>query len=163
VKTSLGIVLPVCNVEATLRRNVQYLLEIIPDLVARFELMIVDDGSTDQTDEIAQDLAREYPQIRVVRHNQPQGLEASIESALPHLASEAVYVHAPDRPLRSAALQAALRSELRVPPALATSLPQRWSAWEQAMESAAEQQSAPRTRRPSGEPPPGRIRRAARS
>jgi glycosyltransferase involved in cell wall biosynthesis len=63
---SLSIVVPVHNLEGSLGRQIARLLEILPELTARFEVVIVDDASTDQTADVASELAREYPQIRVV-------------------------------------------------------------------------------------------------
>ena len=50
---SLSIVLPVHNVESTLAAQIRAILDVVSDLVHRLEILIVDDGSTDRTDEIA--------------------------------------------------------------------------------------------------------------
>jgi glycosyltransferase involved in cell wall biosynthesis len=130
VKPLLGIVLPVCNVESDLRRNVHYLLDTVPDMVSRFELMIVDDGSTDSTEEVAQELAREYPQIRVVRHAESLGPDAAVESALPLLESEVVYVHRQNEPFKATDLRKALR---RSPGGFSTRLLKRLTLWGEAL------------------------------
>ena len=41
---SLTLILPVWNRETELRREVDHLLEILPEFLASFELLIVDDG-----------------------------------------------------------------------------------------------------------------------
>ncbi len=74
--------MPVNNAQSTLARDVAEYLEILPDLTGRFELMIVDDGSTDDTIEVADELAIEYPQIRVARHQMKQGRLAAIRTGL---------------------------------------------------------------------------------
>lgn len=90
---SLSIVLPVHNVEATLARQVQDLLDTLTDWRARFEIVIVDDGSTDQTPECARDLAREFPQLRVLRHSRRLGSGAAIHAGLKHSLGDVVCVH----------------------------------------------------------------------
>ena len=65
---TLSVVLTVHNAEKTLADQVSKTLDILTDLSARFELLIVDDGSTDQTEEVAHELARHFPQLRVARH-----------------------------------------------------------------------------------------------
>jgi glycosyltransferase involved in cell wall biosynthesis len=61
---TLSVVLPVRNAEASLRRQVDHLLEILPDLTHQFEVVIVDDGSTDHTADVVQDIQAEFPQVR---------------------------------------------------------------------------------------------------
>ena len=78
---SLSYILPVRNAETTLRTDVLRLLDLLPDLAPKFELVVVDDGSVDHTNDVARELAREFPQIRVLRHNKPVGQEAAIRSA----------------------------------------------------------------------------------
>jgi cellulose synthase/poly-beta-1,6-N-acetylglucosamine synthase-like glycosyltransferase len=49
---------------------------------SHFDLVIVDDCSTDATIEIADELAALYPQLRAVRHPAPQGRVAAIRTGL---------------------------------------------------------------------------------
>lgn len=73
VSDSLSIIVPVQNAEATLRGQVEQLLELLPDLAPRFDVLIVDDGSSDHTVDLARALACEYPQVRLIRHEAPRG------------------------------------------------------------------------------------------
>jgi glycosyltransferase involved in cell wall biosynthesis len=92
VDLSLSVVLPVHNAEATLTRHVSELLELLPDIASRFDILIVDDGSTDQTEEIAHELTRYYPQIRLVRHQRRRGAEAAVETGLRRTSGDVVFV-----------------------------------------------------------------------
>lgn len=79
---SLSLVLPVHNAQRTLARTVQLLLEILPDLSPQFEVLIVNDGSTDQTEEVATELVHEFPQVRLVGHTTRRGRTGVVETAL---------------------------------------------------------------------------------
>ncbi|HEY2841575.1 MAG TPA: glycosyltransferase family 2 protein [Pirellulales bacterium] len=73
LKPSLSMILPVYNAQSTLRGLVELALEVLPDLTPRWELLVIDDGSTDATPEIANDLVRPWPQVSVIHHRKPLG------------------------------------------------------------------------------------------
>jgi len=98
---SLTIVLPVHNAESRLRKNVGELLELASELTAKFGVLIIDDGSTDATYEVAEELASHYPQVSVRRHRQCRGLGASIEYAQRRVRSDAVILHDGVTPINS--------------------------------------------------------------
>lgn len=62
----LTLLLPVRNAQASLSDHVSRILDTVADLTNQFELVIVDRGSTDATTEVADELARRYPQVRAV-------------------------------------------------------------------------------------------------
>ena len=55
---SLTIVLPVHNGESKLRSCVREILEVASDMTSAFGILIVDDGSTDATYEVAEELSK---------------------------------------------------------------------------------------------------------
>lgn len=89
---SLSVVLPVHNAEHTLSRIVHLLLDVVPDVTEQFEILVVDDGSRDQTEEIAHELALQYPQVRVTRHQRRQGQTAAVQTALTQATGDVVFV-----------------------------------------------------------------------
>jgi len=101
IAQTLSVVLPVHNAERHLAERVNDLLDVLPDLAPQFEVLIVDDGSTDHTPEVADDLARRYPQVRVARHQQRRGLEASAKTGVSHTTGEMVIVHAGSQPVNA--------------------------------------------------------------
>ncbi len=66
----LSVVLPAWNEEAVIARTVQSVVETLSQVAPDYEVIVVDDGSTDRTGEIAEGLAAANPRIRVV-HNRP--------------------------------------------------------------------------------------------
>jgi len=105
VDLSLSIVLPVHNAEKTLVGTVHRLLELAGDITPRFEILVVDDASTDQTEEIAHDLSLEYPQVRITRHHRRQGQAAAVQTALNHSTGDVVFVQEEGTEIRSTQLQ----------------------------------------------------------
>jgi glycosyltransferase involved in cell wall biosynthesis len=96
---SLSVILPVHNAETTLARQIHELLEVLPELTSRFEVLIVDDGSTDHTEEVAYDLAREFPQLQVARHARRRGAVGAVETGLEHASGEILLVSDERAPL----------------------------------------------------------------
>jgi cellulose synthase/poly-beta-1,6-N-acetylglucosamine synthase-like glycosyltransferase len=92
VERSVSVILPVNDAQATLHDSVQETLDWLADHAAQFELLIIDDGSTDATSEIAHDLTRHYPQVRMISHRTPLGQEAAIRAGLSRSQGEVVMV-----------------------------------------------------------------------
>ena len=90
---SLTIVLPVYNGESQLALSVTEMLELASDLTPHFKIMIVDDGSTDETSTVAQELAHRYPQVSVERQRQRSGLGPIISLVRRRVDSDVVIVH----------------------------------------------------------------------
>ena len=97
---SLSVILPVHNAEQHLIDRVTRLLEILPDLADQFDLLIVDDGSTDQTAELARELATIYPQIRLLRHDFRRGHSFAVQAGLNQSAGEIALIQNDDAPVR---------------------------------------------------------------
>lgn len=93
LERSLTVLLPVHNHQSALAGQVQRILDVLPDLTRQFELIIIDDGSTDATIEVADELANQYPQIRVARHAVPQGRLAALRTGLQKSTGEVILLH----------------------------------------------------------------------
>ena len=89
---SLSVLLPVKDAQATLTALVHENLDVAADSGDQFELLIIDDGSTDATSEVAHELTHHYPQVRVVRHGTSLGREAAIRTGLKRSQGEVVVV-----------------------------------------------------------------------
>ena len=92
MKRSLSVVLPVCNAERTLSDNLQHIFDILSDLTERFEVLVVDDGSTDQTIEVAHELSVLYPQLRVARRADRPAAPTEHESSLEQTTGDVVFL-----------------------------------------------------------------------
>jgi glycosyltransferase involved in cell wall biosynthesis len=75
-------VLPVHNVQHDLLHSVETILDDLGDRYPEFELLIIDDGSTDDTRDVARDLLALFPQVRLIERPTQYGLDAAIQIAL---------------------------------------------------------------------------------
>jgi glycosyltransferase involved in cell wall biosynthesis len=71
---------PAHNEAENLRGLVEEALETLPHLAEVFEIVIVDDGSRDETPAIADELAAAHPQVRAVHHPTNLGYGAALRS-----------------------------------------------------------------------------------
>lgn len=90
---SLTVVLPVHNAETTLRDSVDRILEIAGDLTSQVEVLIVDDGSTDDTFDIASELSGRFPQVQAIRQATRRGVGPTVQSIRRRVNSDVLMVH----------------------------------------------------------------------
>ena len=89
----LSIVVPVLNEEATLRSILERVNAV--ELPLEKEIIVVDDGSTDGTPAIAEEMAAKLP-IRVVRHPRNRGKGAAVRTGLEHVTGDFVLIQDAD-------------------------------------------------------------------
>lgn len=93
----MSVVLPVRNGQHEITERVIQLLDALADMTREVtEIVVVDDGSQDSTAEVLDELRAQYPQIRVVRHPRPRGLEAAGQTGLERATGELVFVQESD-------------------------------------------------------------------
>jgi hypothetical protein len=114
---SLTVVLPIHNAEHSLRRSVADVLDASADLSGQIQVLIVDDGSTDDSFDIACELATRYPQVRVLRQAQQRGLGPTLQAVRRRITTDVVMVHDGVTPIRSEQLLALWRQQVAHHPA----------------------------------------------
>ncbi|MGC3971672.1 MAG: glycosyltransferase [Pirellulales bacterium] len=82
MKPSLSVVVPLHNSQSSLVRLTEELLEVLPELAGGLEVVLVDDGSTDATVEVAQELSLNFPQVLLLVHPSRLGAEEALRSSL---------------------------------------------------------------------------------
>jgi glycosyltransferase involved in cell wall biosynthesis len=149
VHPSLSIVLPVHNAQSILPRLIAELLDALADLTTRFEMVLVDDGSTDQTEETALEMAMVFPQLRVLRLPQRMGVAAAVERGMAAAEGDIILVTDDRQRLRVSDLrrlwelrndEALVSARAAAPPNLEPKLLNRLSTWGAAVKRLAAEQ-----------------------
>jgi len=76
----LSLFFPAYNEEANLAETVEKAVPVLKQVAEKYELLIINDGSKDKTQAVAEKLAKKYPFIKVITHNPNQGYGAALRS-----------------------------------------------------------------------------------
>ena len=79
---SISLFFPVYKDEETVGVMVDKALRLLASLDVPFEIVIVDDGSPDRSGAIADELARQHPELRVIHHERNRGYGAAVRTGL---------------------------------------------------------------------------------
>ena len=90
---SLSVILPVTNAESILASKLIELLEIVSELTDAIDVLIVDDGSTDNTEEVAAELCRQFPQVALLRQSILDGQIDAAQLGIANTTGDIVLVH----------------------------------------------------------------------
>jgi glycosyltransferase involved in cell wall biosynthesis len=89
----LSVIMPVLNEIGTIREIVR---RVLAAPVEELEVVVVDDGSTDGTREVLQELAASEPRLKLVLHERRQGKGAGVRTGLRHATGEVVIIQDAD-------------------------------------------------------------------
>ncbi|MGH7402570.1 MAG: glycosyltransferase family 2 protein [Candidatus Rokuibacteriota bacterium] len=78
----VSVFLPAYNEEANLERSVADIVWAAGQVLSEYEILIINDGSTDGTGALADRLARENPRVRAIQQPRNMGIAAAYERAL---------------------------------------------------------------------------------
>jgi dolichol-phosphate mannosyltransferase len=88
----LSVVIPCANEQEVLRETNQRLLAVLESLSLDFEIVYVDDGSTDCTPQLLRELHAQDDHVRVVRLSRNFGQQVAITAGMEHAAGDAVVI-----------------------------------------------------------------------
>jgi glycosyltransferase involved in cell wall biosynthesis len=106
---SLSVVFPMYNEEGYIQRAVSAALAVLPEITNDYEIIIVNDGSTDRTGAIADELARADPRIKVVHNPRNLKLGGTLRAGYAVAAKELVLYTDADLPFDLQELPRAVR------------------------------------------------------
>lgn len=88
----LSVVVPCMNEEEVLRETNRRLVSVLEGISLNFEIVYVDDGSTDSTPDLLRELQARDPRIRAVRFSRNFGHQIAITAGLEHASGDAVAI-----------------------------------------------------------------------
>jgi Glycosyl transferase family 2 len=78
----ISVIFPAFNEEGNIRCTVETALKVLPKVATRWEVIVVDDGSSDATALICDDLKARYSQVEVIYHGRNRGYGAALKSGI---------------------------------------------------------------------------------
>ncbi len=77
---SLSVFLPAYNEQDNIGKVIETTVKVLEEIGADYEVIIVDDGSSDSTGEVADKLARSHPRVQVTHHERNLGYGAALKT-----------------------------------------------------------------------------------
>ena len=78
--SELSVFFPFWNEEENIVSVVEQAISIAKKSASKYEIVMVDDGSSDSTFEKAESLSKKYPNLRVISHSPNRGYGAALKS-----------------------------------------------------------------------------------
>jgi glycosyltransferase involved in cell wall biosynthesis len=79
----LSVFFPAYNEEANIKETITKAIKILPQVAKKWEIIVINDGSTDRTGEIVEDLIKNEPQVRMITHTPNRGYGAAVKCTIP--------------------------------------------------------------------------------
>ena len=90
-KNSISVFFPVFNDQGTIAALVKNALSVLPLFTDEYEVVLINDGSTDESGAIANELARNSEHVRVIHHSHNQGYGAALRTGLENTTGDLIF------------------------------------------------------------------------
>jgi glycosyltransferase involved in cell wall biosynthesis len=109
-KPTISLVIPMFNEEANIQHAIEYATDALSQHASEYEIVIVDDASTDQSPELVRRATTGNPRVRLIQHDFNQKLGASLKSGFAAARHELVLYMDADLPFDPDVLGRAIRA-----------------------------------------------------
>lgn len=143
----MSVILPVRDGEDRIIPRIQQVLSMMDTMISDpegGEVVVVDDGSRDNTATVLDDFQVQQPRVRIVRHSRPRGMEAAGQTGLERATGDLVFIQESDVDVRIEDMQRLYRMSqdhsivaaraVSTPRSLSAELLRRLRAWGAATE-----------------------------
>lgn len=108
-RPSVSVVYPMFNEEENIERAVHFAEAVLTEITSDYEIVIVNDASTDRSGEIAEGLARSNPRVKVFHHRTNLKLGGALRTGFGKVTKELVFYCDSDLPVDLTELSRAVR------------------------------------------------------
>lgn len=91
-KDSITVAIPAYNEEKNIKNVIEDTYTFLKKLKRDFEILIINDGSTDKTGYIIENLGKEYPHLNIYHHKKNKGFAGSIEACYRKATKDLVFL-----------------------------------------------------------------------
>jgi glycosyltransferase involved in cell wall biosynthesis len=89
---TISAIMPAHNESGNIVAAVNALVPVVSQLARDWEIVVVDDGSQDDTARLVQDLAREQSRIRLARHERNLGYGAAVKTGISQVQHQLIFI-----------------------------------------------------------------------
>ncbi len=93
---TISVVLPAYNEEENIGQAVASAIKAMESLGANYEVIVVDDGSSDRTSEVVRELMVQHPEVRLIRHPVNRGYGGALRSGFEAATGEFIFFTSSD-------------------------------------------------------------------
>ncbi len=95
---SLSLIIPIYNEESLIYENTKRYYEELSRITTEFEILLVNDGSTDGSKKELKQIVKSYPRVRIFHHRKNLGVGEAIKTGFAHSQKEWMFVDPIDHP-----------------------------------------------------------------
>lgn len=90
-KISISVFFPCYNEEKNIGKLLSKTIQFLPTIASDYEIIVVDDGSSDATSEISQNFSRENLKVKVIRHETNMGYGVALRTGFENCKKEYIF------------------------------------------------------------------------
>lgn len=90
-KISISVFFPCYNEEKNIGMLLEKSLLFLPEIAYDYEIIVIDDGSSDATLKIAQNISQKNPKVKVIRHETNRGYGAALRTGFENSEKEYIF------------------------------------------------------------------------
>ena len=92
----ISVLIPAFNEEGNIQKTIDLYAQVLQAITSAFEVIVVNDGSTDATRTILEDLAKARPYLKAYHHPFNKGMGAAIKTGVVHAQYELIFTTCAD-------------------------------------------------------------------